>query len=86
MRHITSEQLDRLAPLLEELRQVSELREKKRGVFYRKSRAFLHFHEDPRGLFADLRLAGPDFDRFEVTSRAQQRALAKRIRTALRDT
>ena len=32
--------------------------EKKRGVFYFKSRAFLHFHEDPKGMFADIREAG----------------------------
>jgi hypothetical protein len=42
--------------------------EKKRGVFYRKSKSFLHFHEDPRGLFADIRNAtGDNFDRFDVT-------------------
>lgn len=84
MRHISPRQLDRLEPLLEELRAIAELREKKRGVFYQKSRAFLHFHEDPAGLFADLRLEGPDFERYEVTSRTSQRALAKRIRAALR--
>lgn len=83
MRHITPEKLERLSSLLEELRQIGELREKKPGVFYRKSKAFLHFHEDPRGLFADLRLSGPDFERFDVSSRADQRALARRIRDAL---
>jgi hypothetical protein len=83
MRHITPEQLDRLEPLLAALRRIPALKEKKRGVFYRKSRAFLHFHEDPAGLFADLRLDGPDFERFEVTSRASQEALVKRIRAAL---
>ena len=83
MRHITPEQLDRLEPMLEDLRKLEELREKKRGVFYRKSKAFLHFHEDPAGLFADVRLTGPDFDRVEVTSRAGQRALVKVIREAL---
>ena len=83
MRHITPEQLDRLEPLLQELRGIPELREKKRGVFYRKSRAFLHFHEDPAGLFADLRLTGPDFDRFEVSSKTQQRTLLRKIRAAL---
>jgi hypothetical protein len=83
MRHITPQKLDRLEKLLESLRGLDGLREKKRGVFYRKSRAFLHFHEDPDGLFADVRLEGPDFDRFEVTSRADQQALLRRIRDAL---
>lgn len=82
MRHITPDELDRLEPLLVELRALEPLREKKRGVFYRKSRAFLHFHEDPAGLFADVRL-GEDFDRFPVGTRAQQRALLQRIRAAL---
>ena len=83
MRHITPEELDRLEPLLEALRGIAELQEKKRGVFYRGGRAFLHFHEDPAGLFADLRLAGPDFERHPVTRRGEQRALLRRIRRAL---
>lgn len=83
MRHITPEKLDRLEPMLASLRGIAGLRERKRGVFYRGSRACLHFHEDPQGLFADLRLAGDDFERFEVTSRTSQRALVRRIRNAL---
>jgi hypothetical protein len=51
--------------------------EKKRGVFYLKSRSFLHFHEDPKGLFADIREAdgGDDFERIDVTDAAGQQAL-----------
>ncbi len=83
MRHITESRLDDLEPLLGRLRGLEGLQEKKRGVFYRKSRAFLHFHEDPAGLFADVRLAGLDFERFDVTRRAGRSALVKRIREAL---
>jgi hypothetical protein len=83
MRHITPENLDRLEPLLDGLRGLEALQEKKRGVFYRRSKAFLHFHEDPAGLFADVRLAGPDFERHPVTTRSQQRALVQRIRRVL---
>ena len=83
MRHITPEQLDRLEALLEDLRGIVGLREKKRGVFYRGARACLHFHEDPAGLFADLRLTGADFERYPVTTRAEQRMLLRRIRQAL---
>jgi len=43
-------------------------------VFYFRSKAFLHFHEDPKGLFADLR-TGDDFERFEVTEDAGRQAL-----------
>jgi hypothetical protein len=83
MRHIENENLDRLEPLLESLRKLDGLVEKKRGVFYRKSKAFLHFHEDPAGLFADVKLDGVIFDRYEVTKRADQRQLLKTIRGVL---
>ena len=78
MKHAGSAALDRLAPLLEELRKRSSLREKKPGIFYLRSRAFLHFHEDPAGLFADVRIED-DFSRFAATTAAQQAALLKRI-------
>ena len=82
MRHATPAALDRLEALLAELRRVPGLREKKRGTFHRGGRAFLHFHEDPAGLFADVRLAGPDFTRRRVTSAAEQRALLAAVRRA----
>ena len=31
------------------------LTERTPGTFYRRSRAFLHFHADPAGIFADVR-------------------------------
>jgi len=69
VRHAGPAALDALEPLLADLRAVAGLVEKGRGVFYRKGRAFLHFHEDPRGLFADIRNEdGGDFDRIEVTA------------------
>jgi hypothetical protein len=83
VKHITPEQLDRLEDLLANLRTLDGLKEKKRGVFYRKSKAFLHFHEDPAGLFADVRLTGPDFDRLAVNSNKEQRELLAKIRTKL---
>jgi hypothetical protein len=83
MRHITPGNLDRLEDLLESLRELEGLKEKKRGVFYRKSKAFLHFHEDPEGLFADVRLDGIVFERHGVTTQAAQRRLLTRIRAAL---
>jgi len=59
---------------LARLRTLPGLKEKSRGIFYLKSKAFLHFHEDPAGLFADLREDG-DFQRYEVTSAEGQEAL-----------
>ncbi|HYI61614.1 MAG TPA: hypothetical protein VEW93_07395 [Acidimicrobiales bacterium] len=78
MRHATSAGLDELEPLLRRLRDVPALVEKKRGVFYRGGRAFLHFHEDPSGLHADLRL-GSEFERLRVQTRQEQEALVRRI-------
>jgi hypothetical protein len=67
VKHITPVALDQLEPLLLRLRRIAALKEKSRGVFYVQSRAFLHFHEDPAGLFADVRAAdGIDFDRLRV--------------------
>jgi hypothetical protein len=77
MRHARDADLDRLEDLLAQLRTLPGLTEKKRGVFYRKSRAFLHFHEDPKGMFADI--SDPD-ERIDVTEAAGQAALMKAAR------
>jgi hypothetical protein len=83
MRHATDPALDLLEPLLARLRGFAELRERKRGTFYRKSAAFLHFHEDPAGLFADVRLDGAEFARRRVSTQAEQRALLRAVRAAV---
>jgi hypothetical protein len=72
MKHAGQGALDRLEPLLEELRSVSGLVERRRGIYYRRSKAFLHFHEDPSGLYADVRV-GEDFERYRVET-AQERS------------
>ena len=77
MKHAGPAALDALEPLLERVRALPGLKEKARGTFYRKSRAVLHFHEDPAGLFADVRLSGDDFTRMRVTDPAEQEALAR---------
>jgi hypothetical protein len=81
--HATPEALDRLEPLLRRLRKLAPLREKSRGTFYRGSKAFLHFHEDPAGLFADVKLTGPEFTRRRVSTAAERRALLAAIRRTL---
>jgi hypothetical protein len=59
MKHADSDTLAQLAPLLIQVRQrVPSLKEKGMGKFYLKSSAFLHFHQDPAGLFADLKVDG----------------------------
>ncbi len=84
MRHARSDTLDTLEPLIGEIRQLPGLKETARGVFYRRGRAFLHFHEDPRGLFADLRAAeGAAFERFDITAEAGRAALLSAARERL---
>jgi len=83
MRHAGGQALDRLEPMLTALRAFPELREKSRGTFYRGSKAFIHFHEDPAGLFADVRFSD-DFERFDVTTAARQKDLLRKIRSLLR--
>ena len=75
MRHATSEALDELEPFLERLRSEPGLVEKRRGVFYRRSKAFLHFHEDPSGLHADVRF-GEEFERVRVETDRERKRLS----------
>jgi len=78
VKHAGPDTLVRIAPLLDELRARPALRERRPGIFELKSRAFLHFHDDPAGIFADVRL-GPDFVRLPVSSRSEQADLLDRI-------
>ncbi|HVN39370.1 MAG TPA: hypothetical protein VMW19_14495 [Myxococcota bacterium] len=82
MRHARDEDLDRIEPLLGKIRALGTLIERKRGTFYLRSRAFLHFHEDPAGMFADLR-DGDDFARHRVSSAGEQREFLRALQGAL---
>ena len=78
MKHAGAAALDQLEPLLARIRAPGLLKEKSRGIFYLKSRAYLHFHEDPAGLFVDIRAAdGRDFDRFAVDAAGEAEILAR---------
>jgi len=74
VKHARLEALEKLQPLLARIRALPGLDERRPGIFYVKSRAYLHFHEDPAGLFADVRLS-EDFERFPVSTPQEQRAL-----------
>jgi hypothetical protein len=82
LKHASAETLERLEPFIARLRTIAALTEKKPGVFYLKSKAFLHFHEDPTGVHADVRLSD-DFDRWRVETKAEQAALFKAISAAV---
>ncbi len=84
MKHAGADALATLAPLLDDVRRLAghALVERKPGTFYRRSVAFLHFHEDPAGMFADLK--GPaGWERFEVTRASQQAALLRVLKARL---
>lgn len=89
MKHADVRALEAVSDLIENLRGRSDLVEKRLGIFYIKGRAFLHFHKDPTGLFADLR-HGEDWQRFPINDpdecarllAAVDRELARRQGTA----
>jgi len=83
MKHAGVAALDELEPLLAQIRAAAPLKEKSRGVFYLKSKAFLHFHEDPTGLYADVRAPdGGGFERLKVDEAPGRAALLARVRQA----
>jgi len=74
VKHAGAEALGVLSELLQKLRNRTELVERRPGIFYVKSKAFLHFHEDRAGLFADLR-QGDDWLRLAVNDLDDQERL-----------
>ena len=85
MKHAGPKALDRLEPLLAQLRRHPELKEKSRGCFYLRGRGFLHFHE--RGvdeLYADIGL-GAVFDRRPAMTAAQHKVILKLSAKAIAD-
>ena len=83
MRHARDAALDELEDLLQEVRQrYPALRERKRGAFYKGGQGWLHFHEDPAGLFADLKIDG-SFVRLRVSTEAERAKLLHRMKDTL---
>lgn len=82
MKHATPAALDSLSELLDQVRTRDGLTERKLGIFYRRSKSFLHFHEDPAGLFADVTV-GDGFDRYPVNTDTEWTALLAAIDGAL---
>jgi hypothetical protein len=84
VKHAGAQTLAALAPLLEAVRVAAgvSLVERKAGTFYRRGAAFLHFHEDPAGVFADLKGAA-GWERFAVTSSAQRALLLREVKSRL---
>jgi hypothetical protein len=83
VKHAGPHTLAALAPLLAKLREHAALVERTPGSFYRKSQAFLHFHEDPSGTFADIKLNESGFTRVRATTPQEQASLLSLIARTL---
>lgn len=86
MKHASARTLASVQPLLQQLRALPGLVERTPGAFYLRSKAFLHFHEDPTGVFADVKLNPQSFERRRVSLPIEQAALMTLIRNALKVT
>ena len=85
MKHACAKALDRIEPLLAQLRAQAGLKEKSRGCFYFGGKGFLHFHEHGEDeLYADIGL-GSDFERLPAMTASQHKLILKRARQALAD-
>jgi len=87
VKHAGPSALDKLEPLLAQIRALPQLTEKSRGVFYNRrrmiypiSRSFLHFHEHPAGLHADLRGPSGVFDRFRIEDPVERSVFLSEVR------
>ena len=84
MKHAGAATLGLLDDLLVEVRKLPQLREKSPGSFYFKAKGYLHFHEDPAGIFADVKLDLEEFTRMRATTAKDQRALLAKITKSLK--
>jgi len=81
MKHAGAAALAQLAGLLAQVRELPGLVERGPGIFYCNGAAFLHFHEDKAGLFADVKIAGA-WERFPVNNKGEISAFMKRAKAA----
>ena len=83
MKHAGPATLQTLEPLLARLRALPGLVERRPGCFYKGAQAFLHFHEDPAGTHADVKLSADGFARVRAESAAERDALVALAARAL---
>ena len=79
MKHADVKALRSLERLLNCLRAQPGLVERKPGIFYVKSKAYLHFHENLAERFADVKLNENEFTRFPVNTKQEQDLLIKLV-------
>jgi hypothetical protein len=81
MTHAGPDALDRLEPLLAALRALEIADEPKRGIFYRRRIAFLHFHDEGGRLHADLK-EGAEFRRYPANTKRDWARILAAVRRA----
>lgn len=85
MAHAGPDALALLTDLLDALRALPDLTERKPGIFYRKAEAFLHFHGAPGAIDADLREAPrAAFTRLPVNTKSERQIVLRRAAKAVR--
>ena len=82
MRDAGPDALKRLNTLLNDVRSIPGIEERRTGVFYLKSRPTLRFHEEGYGLYAQAKL-GKDWFRFDITTPADRRLFLKTLRSKI---
>jgi hypothetical protein len=82
MKHATEAALKPIKSLIAELRGLPGMAERQPGIFYARGKAFLHFHEDAMGLFADVKLDN-NWERLPVNAARERAALVKFAAKAL---
>lgn len=82
MKHAGAAALDSIEDVLAAVRQYPQLREPRRGTFYLRSSGFLHFHEDPEGMFADIKEGG-EFVRYGINTATEKKRLLASVRRGM---
>jgi hypothetical protein len=84
VKHLGREAWAKIDPFLEQLRAVPGLKNpKSRANFHYKSKAFLHFHDDPEGLFVDVKLDGKNWTRMNATTAAGKKQILAAVLRAV---
>ncbi|HZV93516.1 MAG TPA: hypothetical protein VFF72_09880 [Caldimonas sp.] len=81
MARAEADALQKLLPLLWQLREIKGVQEIRPGVFHARREAFIHFHDEGGALVAELKKAGGSgFDRYPLETAPQQRKLVDEAR------
>ena len=85
MEHADAATLDTLEELLGAIRERDGVRDRRRGYFYHKGRALVHFHQDPAGLYADLH-DGSEWYRLRVSEPEERKRFLAALDEAVQKT